>query len=240
MSTSVPTERPPSVWEDLLEIFYAPTAVFQRRRETPAFGLALLIFVLVGVGLFFAFKGVMEPMMDADIRRSLEHSMKTNPQIKPEMLPQFIEAGRKWAIVGVLGFSIIVPLLVGLCTWVVGKVVESKAELGQMMMVATYSYYPRLIEGIVNAVQLLVLPEESIKSRYSVSLGAGRFLDVDQANPILLALLGRLDVFTIWVTVLLGIGLSVMGQIPRGRAMFAAALMWVVGAIIPVLGAAFQ
>lgn len=240
MSTPVRAERPPSLWEDLLEIFYAPTAVFERRRETPAFGLALLVFAVVGVGLFFAFKDVMGPMMDADIRRGMEHSMKTNPNITPEMIAKIQEGNRKWAVVAVAGGSLIMPMLIGLSFWLVGKVVESKAELGQMMMVATYSYFPRLMEGIVNAVQLLILPDSSIKGRFSVSLGPVRFLDIDHTSPIILALVSRVDVFTIWVTVLLGIGLSVMGRIPRGRAMIAAALMWFVGAIIPVVGAAFQ
>ena len=45
--------------------------------------------------------------------------------------------------------------------------------------------------------------------------------DPDATSPALLAFIGRLDVFTIWVTVLLAIGLSVTGNIPRSRAAIA-------------------
>ena len=64
--TAMADDRPPSVWEDLLEIFYAPRAVFERRRETPAFGLALIVFTVLVVGLSFAFRGAMEPVFDAE------------------------------------------------------------------------------------------------------------------------------------------------------------------------------
>jgi hypothetical protein len=44
-------------------------------------------------------------------------------------------------------------------------------------------------------------------------------------------------VFTIWVTVLLAIGLSVTGKIPRRRAAIAAGLVWLLGAVPLVLSA---
>lgn len=52
------TERPagaPSLFEDLLDVLYQPAAVFERRRDTAAFGLALLVVTLLIVGLSFAF-----------------------------------------------------------------------------------------------------------------------------------------------------------------------------------------
>jgi hypothetical protein len=54
---------------------------------------------------------------------------------------------------------------------------------------------------------------------------------------MMLAVLGRVDVFTIWITILLGIGLSVTGKIPRSKAMIAAALVWAIGALPAVLQA---
>jgi hypothetical protein len=98
-------------------------------------------------------------------------------------------------------------------------------------MVASYAYVPRIIEGVVTSVQGLLLDPSTFTGRWRVSLGVGRFLDPDTTSPALLALVGRLDVFTIWVTVLLAIGLSVTGRIPRSRAAIAAAIVWFVGAV---------
>lgn len=230
MSSSVPAERPPSVWEDLLEIFYAPTAVFQRRQETPAFGVALLVFVILIVVLSYAFQGLTEPVFDAEFKRGMAQAMKQNPQLTPEMAEGFRQTSKKFVVVIVAAYGLFAPLFLGLLLWVVGKLVESKAQLGQTMMVATYAMFPRVLEAVINAVQLLVLPEESITSRWSLTLGPGRFLNPD-GNLYLINILGRLDVFTLWITFIMGVGLSVMGKIPKTRAMIAAAIMWVVGAL---------
>ncbi|HEY9428204.1 MAG TPA: hypothetical protein VIR34_13695, partial [Gemmatimonadaceae bacterium] len=50
-------------------------------------------------------------------------------------------------------------------------------------------------------------------------------------QPVLAALLARVDIFTIWVTVLLAIGLSVTGKISRQKAAFAAIIVWIIGAL---------
>lgn len=235
--TAPTTERPPSLWEDLLELFYAPTAVFQRRRETPAFGLALIIFVVLTTLLSFAFKDIMDPVFDAEFKRGMAQAMKQNPQLTPEMMEKGKEFWSKFMLVAVAFTMLVLPLLVGLTLWLVGKVVESKAELGQLMMVATYAMFPRILENIVNAVQLLALPMDDLDSRFRLTFGVGRFLDPVSTNPLVYAILTRVDLFTLWVTVLLGIGLAVMGQVTRGRAILAAALMWVLGALPAVWGA---
>lgn len=229
MTVPLSAERPPSLWEDLLEIFYAPTAVFTRRRETPAFGLALLVLVLVMFGLTLAFRGIMEPLFDIEWSRNMALAARSNPQLTPERIAQAKVVAQKFLLAGVVGTWFILPLLTGLVFWLIGKVLDSKAEIGQVMMVSTYAFFPRVIEAIAGAVQLLVLPENGLTSRYSISLGVGRFLD--PSNHLLLAILGRVDLFTLWITALLGIGISVMGQMPRGRAFLAAVLMWVVGGL---------
>lgn len=235
MTVSVPAERPPSLWEDLLEIFYAPTAVFTRRRETPAFGLALVVLAVVIFVLSLAFKDLMQPLFDVEWKRSMALAAQRDPRITPEVMDRGRAMAEKFMLFGPAVTMLVLPLITGLVYWVIGKVLDSKAEIGQVMMVSTYAFFPRVIEAIAGAVQLLVLPDDAITSRYSITLGVGRFLD--PSNPLLLAILGRVDVFTLWVTVLLGLGMSVMGKMPKGRAFLAAALMWIVGGLPALLGA---
>jgi hypothetical protein len=237
MNPSAAGAKTPSVWEDLLEIFYAPTAVFERRRETPAFGLALILFVVLSVALTFAFRGLMEPVFDAEFKRGMAQAMKQNPNMTPEMAETAKQFAKKFLVVIVAFYALLTPLLLGVILWLVGKFLDSKAEIGQTMMVATYAMYPRVLEAVLGAAQALILPEESLKSRFSLSLGVGRFLDPDTTGALLLQLLGRLDLFTLWVTVLMAIGLSVVGRIPKPRAAIAGVLMWLIGALPGVLGA---
>jgi hypothetical protein len=99
------------------------------------------------------------------------------------------------------------------------------------MVVAAYAYVPRVLDGVINAVQAVVVDPSYLDGRFRLTLGIGRFLDPDETSPLLLALVGRIDVMTIWITVLLAIGLSVTGRIPLRRAAVAAAIVWFIGAL---------
>jgi hypothetical protein len=231
------TERPPSVFEDILEIFYAPATVFARRRETPAFFLALLIFAVLVLGLTIAFKGMMEPIFNAEFDRGMAIAMKQNPQMTQEMADKGRAFAGKFMYFGVAIYALVTPLLLGLCLWIVGKVLSSRAELAQMMMAATYGMYPRVIESITGAAQTLIMPEEALKSRYALQFGWARFLDPDHTNLLLLAIAGRVDLFTLWITFLFGVGLHVLGKVPKGLAAVGAILMWIIGGLPAIWGA---
>jgi hypothetical protein len=231
--------KPASRWEDFIDIFYAPASVFARRIGS-GFGIPMLVVtVLIGV-IAIANSGVMQPLMDAEFNRGIAAAMRKNPQLTPEMM----EKGRAFAgtIAKVAPFFFIpaAMFLTGLVLWLVGKLVDAKETLASALMVAAYAWVPRVLEGVLNGVQGLVMDPASMNGRYRISLGLGRFFDPDTASPLLLAIIGRIDVFTIWVTVLLAIGLAVTGRIPRSKAALAAVLVWIVGALPGVFGAIQQ
>ena len=224
-STASPASA--SKWEDFIDIFYAPSAVFAR-RITSGFFIPMLVVTLLAGTLYLVNSAVWSQVMDAEMGRALAKRAQT-------MTPEQAQTARNFALtmskIGAFVFTPIAIFFVGLALWACGKFFESKQSLGQAVMVASYAYVPRVIEGVVTSVQGLLLDPSTFTGRWRVSLGVGRFLDPDATSPALLALVGRLDVFTIWVTVLLAIGLSVTGRIPRGRAAIAAAIVWFVGAV---------
>jgi len=125
----------------------------------------------------------------------------------------------------------------GLVLWLVGKLFDAKESVAAAIMIATYSEVPRLVQILVNAAQGLVMSPEKMTSVNAVGLNLARFMDPDHASPVLIALASRVDLFTIWVTVLLAIGLHVVGRIPKQQAYIAAAITWVVGVLPALLGA---
>jgi hypothetical protein len=177
--------------------------------------------------------------MDAEFTRSMAATQKQNPNLTAEQLQMGRSIGEKIAKVGAFVFVPVAIVMVGLAIWLVGKIFDSKQTLGAAIMVAAYSYVPRVLESVLGGLQLLLLDPAQLTGRLKLTLGVGRFLDPD-GSAMVLALLGRVDVFTIWVTILLGIGLSVTGKIPRSKAMTAAAIVWFIGAIPAVLGALRQ
>jgi hypothetical protein len=237
--TPPPAAKPASVWEDFIDIFYTPSTVFERRAQSGFFLPMLVVTILTGV-LFVVNSGVLAPIMDAEMGRAMDAMQRQGTNISEEQLAQMRRMNETFGKIGAFVFMPIGIFFTGLALWLCGKFVDSKQSFGQGLTVAAYSFMPRILEAVVTAVQGLLLDTTQMDGRFRISLGLGRFLDPDTASPMLVALLGRIDVFTIWVTVLLAIGLSVTGRIPRGRAAIAAALVWLIGALPLVLQAARQ
>jgi len=219
---------------DIAEIYYAPSAVYDRRRNGQ-FGLPLVVFFIAATVLFFITQDLLKPVMDAEWRLASASMMRKNPELTPEAIEQ-MRGFQKFAVVGIFFYALLGPLLAGLILWIVEKFVGVKQALKVAITVAVFAFYPMLLEQLVNAAQMLVLSEDSIVSRYSLSLGPARFLGAD-ADPVSRALLGHVDVFTIWTAILIAIGVRVTAGASKGQATAIAVVMWVLGIIPSLWGA---
>lgn len=221
---------PAAVWEDFLDIFYAPSQVFAR-RERGSFWIPLLFVTLMMGALFFLNSGALQPIFDAEFDRGIAVTVRDNPKIPPEAIERMRGFASSMGQVVMFIFMPLAVLGVGCAMWLMGKLVDAKQAFHAALVVAAYAYVPRVLESVVNGIQGLLLDPAQLDGRFRLSLGPGRFLDPDTASPLLLALVGRLDIFTLWITVLIAIGLSVTGRIPLGRAAIAAALVWFIGGL---------
>jgi len=240
MSDPVASAEPPkaTLWEDFIDIFYQPAAVFERRRNGQ-FGMALLVLSVLSGVLYLALRNGLGPIMDAEASRATAAMVAKNPELNAEQLAAGQSMMENFAVVFfVLGTPLAVCIS-AVVLWLVSKLFDAKQGFATMMMIATYANFPRLLELVLNAVQGLLLAPENITSRFSVSLGIARFLDPDTINPVLLTVIGSLDLFSIWVTVLLGVGLYATGLIQKSGAAIAAAMVWAVS-LIPALFGAIQ
>ena len=238
MATHVEPAAAPraAIWEDFIDIFYAPAAVF-RRRENGSFFVPLLVVTFVCGVLFYLNSGALQPVFDAEFDRQMSAVMRQNPKIPPEAMERMRGFGMRIQQVGMFVFIPIAILGVGVATWLAGKLVDAKQTLRAAMVVAAYAYTPRILDTVLHGIQGLLLDPAQLDGRFRLSLGVGRFLDPDTVSPLLLAVVGRIDVITIWITALIAIGLCVTGRIPMRKAAIAAAIVWFVGALPLILGA---
>ena len=79
------------LWEDFVDIFYAPSSVFARRADGK-FGKPLLFLVLVGTVLFFLTKNATQPIMDAEFARQGAAAMRKNPNVTAEQMSAGLQA----------------------------------------------------------------------------------------------------------------------------------------------------
>ena len=222
--------------EDMFEIFYAPSAVFERRRGGE-YGLPLIALAVIAAVLMIATKGLMQPVIDAEMSMSLA---KTCAKLTAEQCDQARTAAQSFSGIGTMIsvpiVYLITPFILGGIAWLVAKTVGVRQRYAVAVMIATFAWYPRLIESVVTAVQLALLPNLTVTSRFSVSLGIGRFLDGAHPN-LATALLGRVDIFTLWVTFLIGLGFMVTAKATKAQAIMIGAIVWVIGALPQVWAA---
>jgi hypothetical protein len=231
-----PAPSKAGLWEDFVDIFYAPSSVFARRADGK-FGLPLLFLIVIGTILFFLTKNAMQPIMDAEFSRQSAAAMRRNPNLTQDQLA----SGRGFfETVAPFFFAIGLTVSVfgtGLVLWLVGKLFDAKATLAAAIMIATYSEVPRVVQILVNAAQALFMSPEKLNAINSVGFNPARFMNPDTASAVSIALASRFDLFTIWITVLLGIGIYVVGRVTKQQAAIIATVVWVAGALPAVLGA---
>jgi len=225
-----------AVWEDFIDIFYAPSAVF-RRRENGNFFIPLAVITIICGALFYLNGGALQPVFDAEFDRQMAAVMRQNPNIPPEAVDRMRGFSTRIQQVAMFVFIPIAIFSVGLVTWIAGKLVDAKQSFRAALIVGAYAYSPRIIDGVLHGLQGLFLDPAQLDGRFRLSFGIGRFLDPDVVSPLLLAVAGRIDVITIWITALVAIGLSVTGRIPMRKAAVAAVIVWVAGAVPMIVGA---
>lgn len=227
------------VVEDFVDIFFAPSAVYERRRDSSAWVPLIVVSIALGIS-YWATRGLMQPMMDAEYARGMTATLDANPGLTPEQLAQ----GRKFA--EAFGSFIIIagtPIAIfftGLALSLTSKLVEGPLKLRAAVMVAAWAFVPRIIGAIATAAQLQFMKPESLDGMYRISAGPARFMDPDSASPLLLAIAGRFDLFILWSTLLLAIGLSVVARIPRAQAIVGALCVWVLASLPTVYSAIGQ
>ena len=225
-----------SLWEDFIDIFTSPSAVF-RRRENSGFGMPLLVLTLLFGILIYGTKPLVQPAIDAETSRAFAKMAKANPQMTAEQLQLQRSVGEKYGPVFIIIAIPIMAMLTGVVLWLTGKLFDSTETASQGMMVATYAFFPKILASIVGALIGLLSTPEHLNGMARLTVGVGALFDPETASPILMSLVTRLDVFTIWETILLAIGLQITGKVSKSNSYIVAAIVWLIGALPGLLGA---
>ncbi len=220
-----------SVAEDFVDIFVSPSKVYARRAKASPM-VPFLVICVIMIGLFFSSKNVLAQIFDAQMQKQMAIQMKANPQLTPEA----IEKARPITnvivnIVGVIGAPLLL-LFVTLILWIVGRFfMSSTLTYGTALLIMSYSWFPRIISGVLAIVQGLVMDISKLTEPAQIGAGIARFIDPTSVSAGVYALLTQVDLFTIWSTVLVVIGLQYAGKLDKSSATITGVIMFVLGCI---------
>ncbi len=246
--TAAAPAKPAAPWEDLVDVFTQPAAVFARRRDG-RFWLALVVFSLLGAASAFAARPVLRPAFDRQMSVQIE-KIQANPQIPAEQKAAIAArmrgaADSPFAVAAAAGGFPVLALATAVTLWLVAKGFGSGATFAQALAVTAIGGIPRVVLGLAVASVSAIMGRQ-VETVQGITAGPAALLGAD-ASPLLASVLGRLDAGVVWHTILLGVGIGLMGRvvrrgdarevqgmIGRGRGLAAAAVVWAIATALAV------
>ena len=197
-----------SVVGRILRVFYAPSETFEavsERRSTADW----LVPTLMLAAVMYVCLHLITPIY---ISEAMEQARQQMPAEQADKIESSEDAVR---ISGLIG-GVIGPfgmLFIGAAMYLlVGKLLGGLLNYGQCLAIVAYTSLIAIPQYIVTTP--LALAQETTK----VQLGLGMFLSEEARESFGGALLSSIDPFLIWMIVVAGLGLSIVGQIERSRA----------------------
>lgn len=242
METDVVTPQPPaqtaSRWEDFVDIFFSPGELF-RRRANDSWIVPLIATAVLSVVVYFAFPSVQRAFADAQIAQMVAKrpELAERMQNRPQGPAQNIIGGIVMPIAMTIGI-----VLAAFITWAVARFMSISLTWRKALMINAWI----AIIGVLNqlainiAALLKVNRGEGLHPWSDRSVGLIRFVNADETNPAVLALLTRIDPFAIWALALMAIALIAAADAPRPRAWATAAVVWLLLALPFLIPAAMS
>ena len=237
--SAAPAPERASFAEDFLDVFYAPSAVFARRRDASPWPALLVVTGLFAIS-WYIFMTMLKPVFDAQMAAAMARQLS---EMTPEQAAQVqrMQGGTFGSVMMMISGVTFVPLTVlvlGLVTWMVARLLDAQQSLRAAFLVVTFSLMPRIVGNIATALQALVVDVTTMTNQFQATLSPARFVDTAATAPAVIAMLSRFDPFILWSYALIAIGLRVTGRISTAKAATGAAILWLLGAVPTILGAA--
>ncbi len=205
--------------------FASPGEVFEDIRRKPTWVVLLVVLTLLSVGIQLI------AVPHVDIAQTIRDRMATQGrQISDEQMDTILEQSKKFAYVGPAATVVTFPLIMAIIAvaFFLGlKLSGSETDYSRVLSATLHSYWPPMLTSSVLFGVLLQrvgkVPAESLK--HLVRSNVGAFLSSD-TPAALRAVADTVDVFNLWIIVLLVVGLSTVGRVSRGKALVVALVPW--------------
>jgi hypothetical protein len=237
----------------LIGSLMSPGETFADVNRKPDWIVPLIILTVLTVATTFFVTWKLKPDMEKitreQIRKQVERSggqMPTEEQIQQQVAIQKT-IGKFTPLIVAVGAGIWYLLLSGI--YALGlMMLQAKTTFKKVFSIVLWSSLATgLVYTVVFVASLMVKDEESLRSvdiqnpTATIPTNVGAFLD-SSISPVIRALAGSLDIFSIWNIVLLSIGFAAISgskRIKPGKAATVVVAVWVVGVLLKATFASF-
>lgn len=191
----------------LVGVLTSPGTTFARVAAHPRpLGMLFIVMLVSAVclGGFFSTEVGRQAWLDEAIRRSESFGRQVGEQQQRGMEMMALYAGYIAVAQALLGIPIVALVLSGILFAIFNGFLGGGASFKQLFTVVVHAS----AVGIVQ--QLFVLPLNYVRESMSGATNLAVFLPMLEENSFLARMLGTVDLFVFWWTIVLAIGLSVL------------------------------
>jgi hypothetical protein len=249
---SEPGQVPPAAavprknsFERIAGVLFAPAETFEDISRKPDFLVPILLILLIG----YASTILLMPRMDWDsVMAQQAEQMKKR---QPNMTEADME--RASGIVKTFGtvMAYIAPILMFAWYVVVAgifllafRLMGGQGTFGQAFSTVLYSWIPMLVNSIVITIVAIMRGSVDPVTMATLVKSNPAFLVDMKAHPALYSLLASVDIFTIWMLILLIIGFATLSRVSRAKAAAIVISLWLVLVLVKsafaLIGAGMQ
>ena len=219
-----------SVVGRILRVFYAPSETFEAVAEQRSATDWLVPTIVVAMVVFFS-TYVTSPIYVAE---TMEQMQQQTPAEQSDAMEGTADAILISTLIAAPVMTFVMLFIGAAIYLLVGKLLGGLLGYSQCLAIVAYTSLISILQHIVKTP--LVLANETM----NVQIGLGMFLSEEARQSFGGALLSFIDPFIVWMIVIAGLGLSIVGQIERSRAYAGVAavtlIFLAIGAFFSTLG----
>ena len=245
MSTPQPAAAPRSGLANIVDIIIAPNAAFERLRQVPVWGWAFLVAVLLGIAGTIvagpAIQHAMETSMPATLAASDSIAKLPADQQQKQIaaIMSFSRILAKFYWVFIPPGLLIAGLIQALIMLIANAATRGDGSFKKFFALSiTVSVVGTGLASIVLGVIVTLRGANAFETTTAVQSAVPSLaLLAPGAKGALAGFLGALNVFVLWATALIALGMARVGRIPVGAAWATAIIMVLVTASFAAYGA---
>ena len=230
-----PAVAPMGEFSRLMGVFFEPRKTFAEIAERPRWLVPLLIATLASVALIYLFNTHVG--WESYLNRMMENNPRVQ-QLSPEQRQNALNLQLRMVPVfsyvsGVLFLPLMLLVGGGIILGIVNGLLGVPMRFSQVFAIMAYAWLPRVIFAGLSIIVMFLKNPEDFDLQNSFASNPGAFMDPQTPARFLYTLASALDLFSIWVILLIATGLKAAGgkRLSFGGALFAVLLPWTVAVL---------
>jgi hypothetical protein len=240
LATPAPGAEPkPNPFQRIIGVLFSPDATFASIARRPDWVVPLALIVILSLANGILISSRID--FGAPAREAMAQNKNMTQQDMDRAERMSVGMGKVAKFIGPV-IAIIVLLIVAGALLLTVRLMGGEGDFKQAFSVTCYAWIPNIIQAIVLTIIVLAKGSTAINPQTIPTIVRSNpaFLVDMKTQPMAFALLSSLDLFTIWVIVLLVIGFAYVGRISKAKAAVAVLSLWAVTILFKLIPAALQ